>query len=330
MNNNPIEELRRMETPVTEEGWNSIVNDRRYTRKFGRKPGLTPKGRAALIAGFATVLVAVPILVKTLTHKSEETAQTTVPATETAVTQKTTETVTAQIATETTTYQPTSDASSVAAPAVASETATPAKVTTTEKAATHEGSTLASVIEKRQQTTDNQSREDQTLLMSPKTDDFHLTYEEPKTKPKQSDASSQQTAKTSHPAQARSHDQNINAGVSETTVTADGQVSTKYEYSPEEPATEAEQFFIPSAFTPNGDGLNDLFLVKANFEPKSFEMTVLNRGGEMMFISRDINIGWDGQLRGRLMPQGVYVCIIKYKDSQGNEHKQQGQVLLIP
>lgn len=330
MNNNPIEDLRRMETPVTEEGWTSIVNDSRYVRKFGRKPGLTPKGRAALIACVATVLVAVPILVKTLTNKPEETAQTTVPTTETAVTQKTTETVTAQIATKTTTYQPTSDASSAAAPAVASETATPAKVTTTEKAATQEGTTLSSVIEKRQQTTDNPSSEDQTPLLSPKTDDSHLTYEEPKTNPKRSDATGQQTTKTSRPIPSSSHNQNVNHSVSETTVTADGQVSTKYEYSPEEPATEAEQFFIPSAFTPNGDGLNDLFLVKANFEPKSFEMTVLNRGGEMMFISRDINIGWDGQLRGRLMPQGVYVCIIKYKDSQGNEHKQQGQVLLIP
>lgn len=329
MNNNPIEDLRRMETPVTEEGWTSIVNDSRYVRKFGRKPGLSPKGRAALIAGVATVLVAVPILVKTLTNKPEETAQTTVPTTETAMEQKATETVTSQNATETATYQRATSTPLKATPA-ASETASPAKVTTTEKAATHEGSTLASVIEKRQQTTDNPSREDQTPLMSPKTDDSHLTYEEPKTNPKQSDATGQQTAKTSRPIPSISHDPNVNHSVSETTVTADGQISTKYEYSPEEPATEAEQFFIPSAFTPNGDGLNDLFLVKANFEPKSFEMTVLNRGGEMMFISRDINIGWDGQLRGRLMPQGVYVCIIKYKDSQGNEHKQQGQVLLIP
>jgi gliding motility-associated-like protein len=315
-----------METPVTEEGWTSIVNDSRYARKFARKPGLSPKGRAALIAGVATVLVAVPILVKTLTNKPEETAQTTVPTTETAVEQKATETATPQDATKTATYQSATGASSTTTPA-ASETA---KVTTTEKAATHEGNTMGSVIEKRQQTTDNPSREDQTPLLSPKTDDSHLTYEEPKTNPKRSDATSQQTAKTSRTAPARAHDQNVNHSVSETTVTADGQVSTKYEYSPEEPATEAEQFFIPTAFTPNGDGLNDLFLVKANFEPKSFEMTVLNRGGEMMFISRDINIGWDGQLRGRLMPQGVYVCIIKYKDSQGNEHKQQGQVLLIP
>ena len=113
-------------------------------------------------------------------------------------------------------------------------------------------------------------------------------------------------------------------------VTADGETTTKYEYHPEEPAAEAEQFFIPTAFTPNGDGLNDLFMVKANFEPRSFEMTVLNRGGDALFQTRDINIGWDGQLHGKLLPQGVYVCIIKYKDSQGNEHKQQGQVLLIP
>lgn len=330
MNNNPIEELRRMETPVTEEGWNSIVNDRRYARKFGRKPGFTPKGRAALIASVATVLIAIPILVKTLTHKPEETAQTTVPATETTVAQKTTETVTAQNATETTQYRPSTDASSTAAPTVAPETVTPAKITTTEKAATGEGTTLASVIGKRQQTVENPSREDWPPVLFPEPDGSRLTYEKLKTNPQRTDTSGLHTAKTARPTPTRSHDQNINAGISETTVTPDGQVSTKYEYNPEEPEPETEQFFIPTAFTPNGDGLNDLFLVKANFEPKSFEMTVLNRGGEMMFISRDINIGWDGQLHGRLMPQGVYVCIIKYKDSQGNEHKQQGQVLLIP
>lgn len=329
MNNNPIEELRRMETPVTEEGWNSIVNDRRYARKFGRKPGLTPKGRAALIASVATVLIAIPILVKTLTHKSEETAQTTVPATETAVAQKTTEMVTAQNATETTTYQPSTDASSTAAPAVASETATPAKVTTTEKAATGEGTTLASVIGKRQQTVENPSREDWPPVLFPEPDGSRLTYQKLKTNPERSDTTGMHTPENNRRIRTTPAATG-NPSVCETTVTADGETTTKYEYHPEEPATEAEQFFIPTAFTPNGDGLNDLFLVQANFEPKSFEMAVLNRGGEMMFISRDINIGWDGQLHGRLMPQGVYVCIIKYKDSQGNEHKQQGQVLLIP
>ena len=76
MNNNPIEELRRMETPVSESEWDAIVHDKRYVQKFGRKPGLSPKGRAALIAGAAAVLIAIPILFKTLSNKSSEAAQT--------------------------------------------------------------------------------------------------------------------------------------------------------------------------------------------------------------------------------------------------------------
>jgi len=324
MNTNNIENLRRMETPVTEEEWTSIVNDSRYTSKFGRK-GLSPKGRAALIAGVVAVLITVPILVKTLTNKAEEPAQTTVPTTETAVEQKATETATTQNATETATYQPATSASTTNTPTTAT-----AKVTTTEKAATHEGNTLASVIEKRQQTAENQSREDWPPVLFPEPDGSRLTYENLKTNPERSETSNLHTTKTISPAPASAHDQNVNHSVSETTVTADGQVSTKYEYSPEEPATETEQFFIPTAFTPNGDGLNDLFLVKANFEPRSFELTVLNRGGDALFQTRDMNIGWDGRLHGNTLPHGVYICIIKYKDSQGNEHKQQGQVLLIP
>ena len=81
MNTNPIEELRQMEAPVTEEGWSSIVSDRRYARKFGRQNGLSPKGRAAIIGAAAAALIAVPILVKTLTHSPKETVQTAPPAT---------------------------------------------------------------------------------------------------------------------------------------------------------------------------------------------------------------------------------------------------------
>ena len=90
---NPIDEMRRMEVPVTEEGWTSIVNDRRYARKFGHKGGLSPKGRAALIAGAAAVLITVPILVKTLTHGEKETTQAEIPAAETVATPSTTEAV---------------------------------------------------------------------------------------------------------------------------------------------------------------------------------------------------------------------------------------------
>lgn len=325
MNTNPIEELRRMETPVTEEGWNSIVNDPRYARKFGRQNGLSPKGRAAIIGGAAAVLIAVPVLVKTLTHSAKETMQTNVPTTENV--QSTVEHVTSTATATSTETTPTTV--SVAQPGQDSHV--PSKIAVTEQAAKQERSTMTSVIAKRQQNAVNQSREGWPPVLFPEPDGSRLSYDNLKTNPARRDTTGLRRSERIRTVIGDSPlDQNINAGISETTVAADGQVSTKYEYSPEEPATETDQFFIPSAFTPNGDGLNDLFYVKANFEPRSFEMAVISRGGDVLFQTRDMNIGWDGMLHGNLLPQGVYVIIIKYKDSEGNEHKQQGQVLLIP
>lgn len=326
MNNNPIEELRRMEAPVTEEGWNSIVNDRRYVRKFGRKGGLTPKGRAALIAGAAAVLITVLILVKTLTHSGKETVQTTPPATEAVQAAPETPAATAAVATPVNAApEPTTPAASTVP-----NTNVPNRVAVTQKAAAHEGSTMASVIAKRQQVADNPSRENWPPVLTPEPDGSRLTYDNIKITPERDNNTAKELVRSNQTVQPSSITSNGNPGVFETTVMADGEVVTKYDYSSEEPVVEAEQFFIPTAFTPNGDGLNDLFLVKANFEPRSFEMTILNRGGDALFQTRDMNIGWDGQLHGKLLPQGVYVCIIKYKDSEGHEHKQQGQVLLIP
>lgn len=322
MNNNPIEELRRMETPVTEEGWNSIVNDQRYSRKFGRKNGLSPKGRAAIIGGVAAVLIAVPVLVKTLTHSEKETTKANVPTTENV--QPATETVAS------TTTVPTTETSSTTATSAKSgqETHTPAKIAVTEQAAKHEGSTMTSVIAKRGQNTVNQEvTNSQTPVAQqvtvPTTNETKAEpVHAPNVKPLADNKPNQTVASSSK--KSKSDVRDSQASVNE------AEEENRYQPSTEEPATDAEQFFIPSAFTPNGDGLNDLFLVKANFEPRSFEMTVISRGGDVLFQTRDMNIGWDGMLHGKLLPQGVYVIIIKYKDSEGNEHKQQGQVLLIP
>ena len=131
------------------------------------------------------------------------------------------------------------------------------------------------------------------------------------------------------PATAISQTSKSNSQKTETEEIAEN-VTSNSEPEPEPEIIEADQFFIPSAFTPNGDGLNYLFYVKANFEPRNFEMTIMSRNGDLLFHSRDINIGWDGQLHGNTLPHGMYVYIIKYKDSEGKEQKQQGQILLIP
>lgn len=301
MNHNPIEELRRRETPVTEEEWTSIVKDPRYVQKFGHKAGLSPKGRAALIAGAAIALITVPLLIKTLSNNTSETAQ--------AVTQTPVESVVPEATTTNETVMDT-PAPGTTAPAASTPTASHDNVTVTANPPVHDATQTNAPSAVLSQPT-----------ATPTASEVKPTTETPNPTPKASSSTTPQKAENKPvdnpvPSVTTAHE-NVNNDI----------VMRSAE---EEPVIEADQFFIPSAFTPNGDGLNDLFFVKANFQPRSFEMTILNRGGDALFQTRDMNIGWDGQLHGKLLPHGVYVCIIKYKDSQGNEHKQQGQVLLIP
>jgi gliding motility-associated-like protein len=307
MKNNPIEELRHMETPVTEEEWASIVNDRRYVRKFGRKGGLSPKGRAAIVAGAVAALITIPILVKTLSHNETEAPQKAVPA--------------AQTATEQT-------ASGTTEPAHTRTTVATTEATAKTERETHTAVTTARSSSSPSVISNSQHTESQTIIntpsaVNPPASNVKVTSE--KAAPGSVTATADPVPTPANPPTAKPQ-QNTASPVTH----EEGNHEIVLRSAEEEPVPEADQFFIPSAFTPNGDGLNDLFLVKANFIPSSFELTILNRGGDALFQTRDINIGWDGHLHGKVLPQGVYVCIIKYKDNEGKEHKQQGQVLLLP
>ncbi len=71
-------------------------------------------------------------------------------------------------------------------------------------------------------------------------------------------------------------------------------------------------FFIPNAFTPNGDGLNDFFEIKHNCPLVGFTITIYNRWGIMLFKSTDIDAPWDGYYKGNKLPQAVYTYKIEY------------------
>ena len=64
--------------------------------------------------------------------------------------------------------------------------------------------------------------------------------------------------------------------------------------------------YIPSAFTPNGDGLNDTFGVKGE-GIKNYHILIYNRWGEVIFESTEARKQWDGRYKGRPVEQGVYV-----------------------
>ena len=313
MKNNPIEELRDLKVPVSEQEWESIIHDKRYVKKFGRKAGLSPKGRAALIAGAAAVLLTVPILISTLSHRTSDTVQDNRPVTQTTALQPETA------------NEPTLDVSPTTTTPVAepkqeeTRQILPSASATTSRSATHEQSTLAAVTEAR---TPASSQAAPTAKLTTTTVTTPQPTETFNIKPKDTSSPTVSSDKKSQPDIAENHPQTAN------NITDD--IQQTVEKSQEQPEIETEEFFIPTAFTPNGDGLNDLFKVQANFVPNTFEMSIFNRKGELMFLSQDMGIGWDGQVRGQTRPGGVYVCIIKYPDQQGNIRKKQGQVMLLP
>jgi len=87
--------------------------------------------------------------------------------------------------------------------------------------------------------------------------------------------------------------------------------------------------FVPTAFTPNGDGLNDILYArgKALVEIKTF--IVSNRWGNVMYSSNNIKEGWDGTFRGQMAPTDAYVWYVKGICTNGQEVEKKGTITLI-
>ena len=92
-------------------------------------------------------------------------------------------------------------------------------------------------------------------------------------------------------------------------------------------------FYIPSAFTPNGDGQNDVFRpLGTGVNPKQYEMIIFNRWGEIVFETKNFEEGWDGtDIRsGTLVPAGIYPYRIRVGDTfdEKDRHEYQGSVTI--
>lgn len=87
--------------------------------------------------------------------------------------------------------------------------------------------------------------------------------------------------------------------------------------------------YIPTAFTPNSDGLNDLFRVNVAGRVKSFSLVVYDRFGQRVFVSKDPAKGWDGTIKYKKQNTGLYVWMLQYTDGSGASFSQQGTVTLI-
>ncbi len=87
-------------------------------------------------------------------------------------------------------------------------------------------------------------------------------------------------------------------------------------------------FDIPSAFSPNRDGVNDVFLVKG-FGIAKFNMKIYNRWGQMVFEANDPLLGWDGSFKGAVQPMDAYAFVINVEFSDGTTATKNGSVTLL-
>jgi len=92
------------------------------------------------------------------------------------------------------------------------------------------------------------------------------------------------------------------------------------------------RFTLPNAFSPNSDGINDIYIGKGNLEEAStFEMTIWNRYGELIFQSTNPTMGWNGkqQNTGRALPSGIYTVKVVTKNSRKEQVIQTNIITLI-
>ncbi|HRH58134.1 MAG TPA: gliding motility-associated C-terminal domain-containing protein [Chitinophagales bacterium] len=89
-----------------------------------------------------------------------------------------------------------------------------------------------------------------------------------------------------------------------------------------------ENIFIPNAFSPNGDGVNDKFLVRSK-SLKSMHLEIYDRWGHKVFETDNISEGWDGTFKGQPSPLEAYGYYFKGECLQGDKITLKGNVTII-
>ena len=96
------------------------------------------------------------------------------------------------------------------------------------------------------------------------------------------------------------------------------------------------RLLIPTAFSPNGDGLNDEFKIDGAYLHNAtlttqlrFEMNIYNRWGQKVFESFDYKKGWDGKFNGDIAPAGSYIYKVRAIGLDGKLFVREGTVELL-
>ncbi len=91
-------------------------------------------------------------------------------------------------------------------------------------------------------------------------------------------------------------------------------------------------YYLPNAFSPNNDGVNDEFFGKGNTPwMQDFSFSIWNRWGQLIFETTNPDEGWNGRMNnsGTDVPNGVYVCVVRYRGPRGDQHEVKGFATVV-
>lgn len=85
---------------------------------------------------------------------------------------------------------------------------------------------------------------------------------------------------------------------------------------------------LPNAFTPNGDGKNDVLYVRGN-NISELDLKIFNRLGTMVYHNTNVSDGWDGSYQGKIQESDVYIYILTGKINDGTKFEKSGSIALV-
>ena len=87
---------------------------------------------------------------------------------------------------------------------------------------------------------------------------------------------------------------------------------------------------MPNAFSPNGDGINDIYQAKSTYQSIiEFHAIIYNRWGQKLYEWNDITGGWDGKFHGKDVSQGVYFVVVNARGADGKRYSIKRDVNLL-
>ena len=115
------------------------------------------------------------------------------------------------------------------------------------------------------------------------------------------------------------------------TLHVSNEVGCEDTYEREVVVHEKTRFYLPNSFTPNGDGINDVFVpVQMEVKDDSYSITIYDRWGNLVFKSNDITEGWDGKVGGKMVATGsTYVYFVTYQDFDSRVYEKNGKVTVV-